>query len=230
MDTTNAHDFENIYQELEIDMGSLGCIMVDVDTTKIPPFLNTDNLAPNNNHSATSGEAHVTLLFGLLKSGVTWKKYVDQVLQGVSIENVLVTSVGFFESPDPNNKNYCIIANIAISPEIQLAHDRLALLPHVDTFYPYHPHMTLCYLKYDEKIRDNVVEYYNAMISGKTFATLGINYGDAPTQVGKSLTAFCVSCRSSKPLNNPESHQTKNGRSMLSAKCPDCNTSIHRFA
>jgi len=229
MDTTNAHDFENIYQEIGIDTGSLGCIMIDVDASNIPPFLNTQNLAPNNNHSATTGEAHVTLLFGLLKSGVTWKKYVDQVLQGVSIQNVLVTSVGFFDNPNVGD-SYCIIANIAISPEIQLAHDRLAILPHVDTFYPFHPHMTLCFIKRDDKIRDNVVEYYNAMISGKTFATLGINYGDAPTQVGKSLTAFCVSCKTSKPLNNPESHQTKNGRSMLSGACPTCQTSIHRFA
>lgn len=42
-------------------------------------------------------------------------------------------------------------------------------------------------------------------------------------------TMYCVKCRSKKDVENASKETAKNGKPMLRAKCPDCNTGMTKF-
>lgn len=228
MSEVNAYKFDHIYQELGIDFSQLGCIMLDIDNTTIPAFKNRENLYEDENSSVASGNPHVTLLFGLLKSGEEYKTYIDELLEGWSCKYVVVDKVDFFDSPNPTKEPYyCIIAHMKVTPELQAGHDRLQMLPHVDTFPGYKAHMTIAYINRDEEVKTDVIDYYQNALAGKTFKVLGLNYGRRPVDVDKSM--YCVSCKIKKEPKNPRPHQMKNGRQAHRGECPDCNTSMFRL-
>lgn len=228
MQPVNAYDYQEMYKELGIDFSQLGCIMLDVDANSLPPFTNRDSLYDVQNDSLAIGNPHVTLLFGLLKSGWEYKKYVDLVLKGWNCSQVKIASIGFFDTPKPDEEPYyCIVAHIEITPELQAGHDRLQMLPHVDTFPGYKAHMTIAYIKRDDKIRDDVIDYYSSQIVGKTLKVIGLNYGHKPGETEKSM--YCVSCRAKKEPNNLEQVNMKNGRPATKGDCPDCGTKMFRI-
>lgn len=224
----NSSQFPTVYEELGIDFDTLGCIMLDIDQTTLPQFKNPESLFENSNNSLASGNAHITLLFGLMKSGTEWKKQVNEVLAGWTCGSVIVDSVSFFDINDPEQEpHYCIIAKIKVTPQLQEGHARLQLLPHIDTFPEYIPHMTIAYVLHNDQIRDDVIEYYQARLVGKSLTVTGINYGDIPPGMEKSM--YCVSCKTSKEPVNPQRVQMKNGRPATKGKCPDCGTGMFRI-
>ncbi len=228
MNPINAYKFLDVYKELGIDFNQLGCIMLDIDNKDIPPFKNIENLYDDENSSVASGNPHVTLLYGLLKSGWEYKKYIEQILTGWACKSVIVDNVSFFDSTNPSlEPYYCIIANMKVSPELQSGHDRLQMLPHIDTFPGYKAHMTIAYINRDEKIRDNIIDYYQGVLAGKTLKVIGLNYGHKPEDMGKSM--YCVSCRDKKEPKNIENITLANGRSATRGKCPDCDTTMHKL-
>lgn len=224
----NSSQFPTLYEGLGIDFDMLGCIMLNIDQKNLPQFKNPESLYENSNHSLASGEAHITLLFGLMKSGTEWKKQVDEVLAGWTCGQITVDSVSFFDITDPDSdSHYCIIAKIKVTPQLKEGHTRLQLLPHVDTFPEYIPHMTIAYVLHDDKIRDDVIDYYQARLAGKTLTITGINYGDIPEGLEKSM--YCVSCKDKKEPIKAEAVQMKNGRPATKGTCPDCGTGMFRI-
>jgi 2'-5' RNA ligase len=120
--------------------------------------------------------AHVTLMFGLMENANEWKKQIDMVLDGWRIRSVEVDEVGFF---DNGEDFYTIIAQIRPTDELLEGNARLKLLPHIETFPDYKPHLTLAYVKHDDSVRDKWVKALGAQFNGKTFRILPeINYGD----------------------------------------------------
>jgi uncharacterized Zn finger protein (UPF0148 family) len=43
------------------------------------------------------------------------------------------------------------------------------------------------------------------------------------------MDAYCVKCKTKRPLENAKEVVLKNGRPALKAKCPVCGTSLMRF-
>jgi hypothetical protein len=180
----NSHNYEWIYDELGIDLDDLGCIMLDVNAAAIKPFPDESVLHYTQDPKrfwikgfVVGVKPHITLLYGLLESGTKWKKYVDAVLDGWKLKEVAVKEVGYFTSPYEDDQYYCIVAHIDITPDLLEGYYRLNFLPHVNTFPDYKAHMTLAYIKKDDKIRDEVIAYFNKQLVGEGLKIKGLNYG-----------------------------------------------------
>lgn len=184
-----AHDYPKVYEDLGIDLSKLGCIMLKVPSSdinaKVREFIQPlDAYYARNakrfwiNGIVAPEDMHVTLLYGLTRTGVEYKKHVDTVLDGKIPGSVTVESVSSFDSPYEDEEYYCIVAHLVITPELQEAHDRLTMLPHLKTFPGYKAHITLAYIKKDENLRDYVITNLTEAMSSATVATGGLDYGD----------------------------------------------------
>jgi 2'-5' RNA ligase len=92
---------------------------------------------------------HCTLLYGLLRPGPELQKHVDAVLKGWKAEDVTIDDIAIFETSQDDEACVCIVALLVVTDELAEANARLRLLPHIDTYPDYKPHITLAYLKAD---------------------------------------------------------------------------------
>jgi 2'-5' RNA ligase len=179
----NSHDFEDMYKDLGYDINKLGCIMLDLEPQTFKINESVLYYAKNKDHFWIDGNVaaktpHVTLLFGLLRSGDELKKHVDTVLPTDKLpKDVTIDHVGFFESPLDDEPYYCIVAHVKVTKEVAEARARLSFLPHIDTFAEYKPHFTLCYIKKNARIRDTLIGKLDDYLKGETIKATGINYG-----------------------------------------------------
>ena len=180
----SARDYPEVYEDLDIDTSKLGCIMIDTEKIPVTQYVkdgaNDLVQAEEDDHemgAVSEVEPHVSLLFGLLENGNKWKDKVDKLLEGWKLDNVTIEEVTKFDTPDA----WAIVAKVKKTPELIDGHERLTLLPHVNTFSEYQPHITLAYVKKDvdpEKWIKPLAKKYN----GQIVATKGINYGDLPEE------------------------------------------------
>jgi hypothetical protein len=185
MPQLNARQYEKIYKDFGIDLNKLGCVMLDVDGDAIPAF--PKDLEENLYFSYDPAlfwingfvggmTPHVTLLYGLLHPAGEIKDKIFAVLEGWEMKTVKVKGISFFESNIENAPYYCIIAEIDITPELLEGHQRMQLLPHIDTFPEYKAHLTIAYVHKNEKVRNQVVAFYRSLV-GKKLPVLGLNFG-----------------------------------------------------
>lgn len=181
--TISAHKFKDMYEDLGYSLDTLGCIMLDLEPQTFKVNESALYYAKNKKRFWIAGNVaaktpHVTLLYGLLRSGPELKKHVDTVLKGSIPVEITIDHVDYFDTPpNTDEEYYCIVAHVKITPELQAAHDRLSFLPHIDTFPGYKAHFTLCYVKKNERTRDQLVKALNDHYKGKTIKATGINYG-----------------------------------------------------
>lgn len=182
----SSNDFPGLYEGM-VNTDDLGCIMLDVQTFDITKhvegadqdlYVNAANPDSHSQGAVAETEAHITLLYGLLENGNTIKAKVDQVLNGWSIDSVTIDDVSSFPVA-ADAPSVPIIANLW-SSNIEDAHDRLSLLPHVNTFSRYNPHITLAYVKNDPDTVQKWVVALRTALAGMRLNTIGINYGDEP--------------------------------------------------
>lgn len=192
----SSRNFPGLYDGL-VDEGKLGCIMLDLQTFDVRPHVegaDADLYLTDEAHSGgavAETEAHVTLLYGLLQNGNTIKDKVDKVLDGLNIESVIVNDVGSFEVA-ADAPSVPIVAYVSSNSSrglyydgdnrLKQAHDRLALLPHINTFGDYQPHVTLAYVKNDPDIVQKWVKALGEKLRGMRIGATGINYGDLPEE------------------------------------------------
>ena len=182
MNQLNSHLFEPVYKALKINLDTLGCIMLDVFPVKGIEikedwlYYTKDKKKFWIDGFTFNKIAHLTLLYGLLKSGQTWKKYVKAVLKGWEMDTIEIENIGYFNSPYKDEPYYCIVAHVKVTDLLMEGHQRLEFLPHINTFSGYKPHITLAYVKKDEKIRDSVIAMFNNMV-GYKLPIKGLNYG-----------------------------------------------------
>jgi len=188
-----ANDYKYLFQDLGIDTGKLGCIMLDVEkipvTDVIPEkelWFKEDEPESHTQGAVSENEPHVTLLYGLMRSGLELKKHVNTLLgldeddfdeSDAIPEYVTIEKVDFFYSKDPADPYITIIALVKISPELSEANGRLRMLPHIDTFASYKPHITLAYVKYSSDWKA-YIETLNTSLAGTSVSVTGLNYGD----------------------------------------------------
>lgn len=177
----SSRDFPDLYDDIDIDTDDLGCIMLDLEPMEVMNYMegHEDELYENPKWDQGSLPAetvpHVTLLYGLLENGNIWKDKVDALLKDWKLDKVKIDKVGYFDTPD----SYAVIAHLEKTPELIDGHERLTLLPHINTFSEYLPHMTLAYVKKDANV-DIWVKNLGKQYNGKTVKAAGINYGDKP--------------------------------------------------
>lgn len=177
----SANDVPGLLDNVEIVPEDRGCIMIDTDLLEVRKFIEDadDDLVVKEgwgSGAVAETEAHVTLLYGLLENGNIWKDKVDAVLDGWSIDKVMIEEVGYFDL----GESYAVVAHVEKSPELIDAHERLSLLPNAKTFSEYKPHLTLAYVKHDQKVVDKWVDALGAVYNGAAIKTKGLNYGDLP--------------------------------------------------
>lgn len=174
----SARDFPGLHEELGVDTDKLGCIMLDLQTFDVLKHVEggASDLAGDGTVAET--EAHVTLLYGLLQNGNTIKEQVDKVLDGWSLDSVVLDEITSF--PVPADAEAVPIVAKLWDVRLTEAHDRLSLLPHVNTFTEYNPHVTLAYVKNDPDVVQKWVKALRTELGGMRLNATGINYGHAP--------------------------------------------------
>lgn len=150
MREVTAYDFIEVYREFGLDPRTLGCVMLDTEPLTVSDVIRHKDVyvSPTRkfiNGITSESEPHVTLLYGLLRAAQELRPYVELVLQGWEPAPVQILRVVAFESPlEPY---YCLAAELAVSQSLIEAHARLSLLPHIDVFPAYRPHITLAYVR-----------------------------------------------------------------------------------
>jgi hypothetical protein len=184
-------DFPGLLDDVDMVPEKPGCIMLDTDALDVLTHVDggKDDLvaATDMDDSVVPGEdvPHVTLLYGLLENGNIWKDKVDQVLEGWKLDGVTIDQVGSFDLGD----SHAIVAHVKKTPEIIDGHERLTLLPHIQTHSEYMPHLTLAYVQHDQAVADKWVKALGKQYNGTTVKAKGINYGDEPATGAKNTAS-----------------------------------------
>lgn len=181
MKEIKSTDYKHIYDELGINLAKVGCVMVPLEPQKPVPEFVKEYLytSPNKERFWIDGwvaneKAHLTLLYGLLTNQTPIKdEHIKEVLKGWNLSYVVLHHLGFFPSPYPDEEYWCIVGHIEVTPNILEGHQRLSLLPHINTFAKFTPHMTFGYIKCDEKTRDKIINTLATVYSGKVLGVTG---------------------------------------------------------
>ncbi|UDL15956.1 RNA ligase [Microbacterium phage Pumpernickel] len=121
-------------------------------------------------------EAHVTLLFGIHPSP-SYRRLVDAVLEGSKMPLITIDHVGHFPSRIDGQDYNCIVAHVAVTPELLEGNARLQILDHTNSYPEYKPHMTLAYIKGDADL-DYWIKTLDDVYRGQTIAPTHLDYGD----------------------------------------------------
>lgn len=182
MSRNTARDYPEMYAELGIDTARLGCIMLDVKPLFDLNMLReewgyTDPELPFvNGFEPILEKPHVTLLYGLLESGQTWRKHVDEVLADWDQpETIGAWHVDWFSAPGLPYKPVVFSIDAEARGTLRDANSRLQLLPHINTFPEYKPHITIGYVK-NEHV-DDVLDAVYGYPEDFEFEVVGLNYG-----------------------------------------------------
>ena len=183
MTQLNSHQFEEVYKILGINLDTLGCIMLDIKPIEAT-FIDDNILyyAKDKKKFWINGyvfnkTAHLTLLYGLLESGLKQKKLIDVVLNGWRMDSIEVEAISSFDSPYKDEPYYCIVAKVKTTDNLLEGHRRLEFLPHINTFTGYKPHLTLAYIKKDLRKRGEIIADFYSLLVAKKLEVKGINYG-----------------------------------------------------
>ena len=195
-----AHNYKEIYEALGYNLSKLGCLMLDTEPIKLPSHIiqdwetgsgvNFDSFftelymykAKNKDRFWIDGYVsdktpHLTLFYGFLQEAGCFKWHIEKLLEGTNISSIKIEDVSFFESPYEDEPYYCIVAKVEKTPELLEAHNKMTLLPNLQTFPDYKPHITIAYIKKDEHARDIFIEDMKSYLVGKELKVTGLNYG-----------------------------------------------------
>lgn len=189
-----AHDYKEIYEMLGYNLSKLGCLMLDTEPIKNTYFIGMDDgtgiispsfpayYAKDKSRFWIDGYVadktpHLTLFYGFLQEAGCFKPHIEKLLKDTNISTVKISEISFFESPYEDEPYYCIVAKIEKTDDLIEAHNKMTLLPNIQTFPDYKPHITIAYIIKDETIRDNFIEYLKKELLGKELKVIGLNYG-----------------------------------------------------
>lgn len=173
----SAHQIKWVYEELGVDLSGLGCIMIRVTPPEInlPEWYEYYSNDPKKFwiKGVVSDNAHVTLKYGLFPE--VKRTHVDAMLEGWELTDIYKKEVIVFDSPYEDEKYKCIVLSME-SASLKEANARLTMLPNINTFKEYVPHLTLAYVC--EDFVDEAVSRIKSQIQSYHPQLLGIDYGD----------------------------------------------------
>lgn len=181
--------YPEIAHTLGIDLRKLGCVMLPVDTfnvtDRIPGGRDDLYVSPNPDNYWVNGavserQAHVTLLYGLMRSAVEDRELISLLLEGLVPTHGHFTGVTAFAAPSYMKEPYAaVVATVATEPSLLDAHNALTMLPHMNTFVPYKPHVTLAYVHTSAAQKwIDTLDHWFGREGGEPFSYTGeIDYG-----------------------------------------------------
>lgn len=173
---TNAHQILWIYDELDINLDTLGAVMAKVNSPELNLLEDWLYYAKDKQKFWIDGEvgenSHVTLKYGFLP-GVK-KEHVDTVLKGWELSDIYKKEVIVFDSPYQDEPYKCIVLAMESSSFYE-ANRLLNFLPNVSTHKNYVPHLTLAYIK--EEHVDEATSYIKSVINAYHPRLVGLDYG-----------------------------------------------------
>lgn len=153
---TTFSDYKHIHENLGITVPNLGCVMLKLHVdSKFNLAIDPKELhvSPHPERWWINGDVtdslHITLKYGLLNKAWRWEDHIRELLDGWEPEPVELAGVKFFDSPYSDEPYACMVGVAKVTENLMEAHRRLSYLPHIDTFTPYVPHVTLAYLNSD---------------------------------------------------------------------------------
>lgn len=143
----SAHEQKWIYDDLGVNLSNLGCVMAKVT----PPNIHLPEWykyhANNKERFWIKGvvgeDSHVTLRYGLFDT--VKRSHVGAVLKDWDIDDVYKKDLLVFDSPYEDEPYKCIVLAVE-SESLSDANKRLCMLPGINTFKDYVPHITIAYV------------------------------------------------------------------------------------
>lgn len=155
----SAYDVKAL-ETMGIDISSLGCVMLGVEPINLSDVIDPEwaYVSPDPDRFWIDGitkNTHVTLLYGLLQPAHAIESAIDEVLEGwEKPERVEMDMLDVFPSPFEDEPYSCIVARQTRPQQALLeAHQRLSLLPHINTYPTYKAHVTLAYVHRDHMVK-----------------------------------------------------------------------------
>lgn len=172
----SAREKKWIYDDLGVDFDNLGCIMVKMTKPDIslPEWYEYYSPDPKKFwiKGVVADDAHVSLKYGLFQE--VKREHVDAVLEGWELEDIYMKEIVVFDSP-PGEDYKCIVLAME-SPSLNDANARLSMLPNINTFKEYVPHLTLAYVV--PEFVDEAVTRIKSQIQSYKPQYVGLDYGD----------------------------------------------------
>lgn len=173
-------------ERLGVDPNELGCVMLGVELPDVYRMVLEPEWAYYSKKydyvKGYEGDAHITLLYGLMLSAATPKgrAEVDGVLEGWIEPNVVVfPEVEVFPGNDGDNDYSCLVLSLGENlwdrERLDDANGRLRKLPHVDGFAKYNPHITIGYV---QKEFTNMARELLERVEVRPLRTTVLDYGD----------------------------------------------------
>lgn len=119
--------------------------------------------------------AHVTAKYGLLTPSHERKEIINELIGWPRQVSVEVVGIEVFPSPYSDLPYGCLVARLG-GDELAEMNAALSVLPHVDSFSDYKPHLTLAYLRPDIATHAGIPEATSWLL-GKKLEVTGIDYG-----------------------------------------------------
>lgn len=177
---TSIYDFKDVTDSLEVFPAELGVVMLDcspVENPGIPKEWEFNSSDPEKwwVKGFVGDGAHVSLLYGLLVPASEWSNQIETLVGDLPLPTVTLMEATSFAQP--GDLYAAVVMKAVITPELMEFHRRLAYLPHVDTFTPWVPHVTIAYV--DAHYVLEAVDMVNKTLSGRILMPVGLNLGDA---------------------------------------------------
>jgi 2'-5' RNA ligase len=176
-------EIKDMYLEMGIDLNELGCIMLEVEKLTVSDVVPEEELYFSGSAKFAQGivcewkEPHVTLLFGLMQKGQTWRKYVDMLIEDIDLTKIKINEVITFDNVMDGDEVSIYVGEVEPTEELIKANAELRRLSHIDTFVDYKPHITLFYAKRNDEIKQDLLNELNERFAGKSISTGGLDYG-----------------------------------------------------
>ena len=176
---TTIHEFKQVTEALGIYPNELGAVMLDFDpiNDQIMPG-EWEYYSPNQEEWWIKGwvghKAHLTLRHGLLKKGYELADEIAYLTKDLQFPSVNVIDATHFI--DPGSPYAAIVLKVAENPLLMELHRRLSYLPHIDTYTPWVPHVTVAYVHADHALQAAL--RVNKVLYGRVLNPRRLNLGE----------------------------------------------------
>lgn len=163
--------FDSLAVREELDMQRWGVRIIERDYVHAPEGDYRSWVA---GPVAESG-AHVTAKYGLLTPAYEMKDVINELIGWPREITVEIEDIEVFPSPYADLQYGCLVARLG-GDQLREMNAALSVLPHVDSFTEYKPHLTIAYLTPDVASYAGVPEATSWLV-GTQLAVTGIDYG-----------------------------------------------------